>query len=339
LAGVSIGTVDRVIHQRGQVSGDTLKKVMKIVEKVHFRPDVLASTLASKKKFRFIILIPDCHDDSSFWKAPLTGMKKAIAEISHFGIETIYLHFDQFDPVSFQHQANKAIRSKPDGLLFAPVQYLQSVEFVKSCTENNIPYVFINSNIEELDYLSYIGQDSIQSGYLAAKLMSLGFVAGSEILVVNISKQIANHRHILKRNKGFENYFEDHPGIDVNINTINIENTNQEYVDHSLGKAFMKFKNINGIFVPSSRVFKVATYLDKMKKKIRLIGYDLIEENIPFLEDGTIDFLISQKPVEQGYFGIMALLNHLVLKKDGKKNLYLPIDIITKENLKYYLEY
>jgi LacI family transcriptional regulator len=285
------------------------------VEKVHFRPDIIASALASKKNIRFTILIPDYQEDSSFWKAPLAGMKKAIAEISHFGIEAEYLHFDQFEPSSFQQQARKVIRSKPDGLLFAPVQYMQSVEFVKSCDENHIPYVFINSNIEELNYISFIGQDSIQSGYLAAKLMSFGFPSDSEILVVNISKQIANHRHILKRNKGFE------------------------FINQTLDSAFRKLRNINGIFVPSSRVFKVATCLNKKKIKIRLIGYDLIEENIPFLENGTIDFLISQKPVEQGYNGIMALLSHIVLKKECKKNIYLPIDIITKENLNYYLEY
>ncbi len=286
-----------------------------------------------------MILIPGSQEDSSFWKAPLAGMQRAVSEISHFGIEVDYLLFDQFEPASFQKQARKVIQSMPDGLLIAPVQYLQSVELVRSCNENHIPYVFFNSNIEELDYVSFIGQDSTQSGYLAAKLMSLGSVAHSEILVVNISRQIANHRHILKRNKGFESYYRDHPEPEVQIHTINIENTSQEFVDQAIGGAFRKFRNINGIFVPSSRVYKVASYLSRKKNKIRLIGYDLTEENIPFLESETIDFLISQKPVEQGYQGIMALLGHLVLKKECKKNIYLPIDIITKENLNYYLEY
>ena len=339
MAGVSIGTVDRVIHNRGQVSPDTREKILKIVKRANFRPDILASALASKKKFRFTILIPDYQEDSSFWKAPLTGMQKAVSEISHFGIEVKYMHFDQFESASFQKYARKVIQSRPDGLLIAPVQYTQSIELVKSCDENHIPYVFINSNIEELDYLSFIGQDSKQSGYLAAKLMCLGFHTDSEILVVNISKQIANHRHILKRNKGFEEYYTNHPEIKVQIHTVNIENTSQDYVNETLGNTFRKFRNINGIFVPSSRVFKVASFLDGRKTSIRLIGYDLTEENIPFLESGTIDFLISQKPIEQGYQGIMALLSHLILKKEWKKNIYLPIDIITKENLNYYLEY
>ncbi len=266
-------------------------------------------------------------------------MNKALSEIGHFGIDVDYCFFDQFDPESFQSQTEKIINSKPDGLLFAPVQYTQAIELVHRCQDHQIPFVFINSNIEELDYLSYVGQDSFQSGYLAARLMSMGFISKSDLLVVNISKHLANHRHLIKRNSGFESYFNDHHELGVKFATINIEDISQDSVNQNLEDAFSRSKNIHGIFVPNSRVFKVAKYLTDKNIDMRLIGFDLTEENIAFLKSGTIDFLISQKPVEQGYYGIMALYNHLILKKGYTKNLYLPIDIITNENLTYYLEY
>ncbi|MFW5657196.1 MAG: LacI family DNA-binding transcriptional regulator, partial [Bacteroidota bacterium] len=58
LAGVSIGTVDRVIHNRGEVSEKTREKILNIVKEMNFEPDILASTLASKKTFRFAVLFP-----------------------------------------------------------------------------------------------------------------------------------------------------------------------------------------------------------------------------------------------------------------------------------------
>jgi LacI family transcriptional regulator len=70
-----------------------------------------------------------------------------------------------------------------------------------------------------------------------------------------------------------------------------------------------------------------------------LIGYDLTPENIHYLEKGTISFLINQKPVEQGYRAVFSLFNKIVLKKDVPSEILLPIDIVTKENLKYYEEY
>ena len=69
---------------------------------------------------------------------------------------------------------------------------------------------------------------------------------------------------------------------------------------------------------------------------ILLVGYDCIEENVHYLEKGRINFLICQKPEEQGYRGVMALYHHLILKIPIASIDYMPIDIITKENYEFY---
>ena len=50
----------------------------------------------------------------------------------------------------------------------------------------------------------------------------------------------------------------------------------------------------------------------------------------------VIDFLICQKPQEQGYKGMMALYQSVVLNGEVEPTYYMPIDIITKENYKSY---
>ena len=67
-----------------------------------------------------------------------------------------------------------------------------------------------------------------------------------------------------------------------------------------------------------------------------LVGYDFLTESIAQLKRGTIDFLICQKPQEQGYKGIMALYQSVVLNADVEATHFMPIDIITKENYKSY---
>jgi LacI family transcriptional regulator len=71
-------------------------------------------------------------------------------------------------------------------------------------------------------------------------------------------------------------------------------------------------------------------------KNILLIGYDFLQENIEYLKNDVIDFLICQKPQEQGYRGIMALYQNLVLDVAVEKSYFMPIDIITKENYIFY---
>ena len=72
------------------------------------------------------------------------------------------------------------------------------------------------------------------------------------------------------------------------------------------------------------------------RRGIILIGFDYIEENIRYLEEGLIDFLICHKPEEQGYRGVMNLYQRLVLLQEIEPVQYMPIDIITRENHRYY---
>ena len=54
-ANVSIGTVDRVIHNRGEVSRITREKILSIIHELNYQPDILARTLAKKRVFNFAV--------------------------------------------------------------------------------------------------------------------------------------------------------------------------------------------------------------------------------------------------------------------------------------------
>jgi len=338
LAGVSIGTVDRVLHNRGEVSEKTRTKVLEIIKKLNYRPDIMASSLARKKSIKIAIFIPEKQPDSNFWNLPIIGIKKALNEYSYLDIKVNFFHYNQFDYDSFKNKIKDVIEFKPDGILFAPGFHKESVDFLVNCKILNIPVVLINSPLDESEYLMFIGQDSFQSGYLAAKLFSLCFTSGN-ILIVNISKNLATHHHILHRNNGFQNFFIKNELFNIQVHICNLNTTEQKIINKELSEIFKNISSIKGIFVPSSRVYKVAEFIKENKIKTRLIGFDLIKENLPYLKSGEIDFIISQKPVDQGYIGMSSLIQYLFLRKQPVKNYFMPIEIITKENMDYYLSY
>ena len=93
------------------------------------------------------------------------------------------------------------------------------------------------------------------------------------------------------------------------------------------------FKDINSVFVPNSRVYIVAKFIKVNNlKDIRVVGYDLLKDNLEYLNEGKIDFLINQKPEDQGYLGINHLYKKLVLKEEIEITNYIPLEIIVKEN-------
>lgn len=64
MAGVSVGTVDRVIHNRGRVSEENRKKVQTILEMVHYQPNLMARSLASKKQYHFVAITPSLRTEN-----------------------------------------------------------------------------------------------------------------------------------------------------------------------------------------------------------------------------------------------------------------------------------
>lgn len=340
LAGVSVGTIDRVIHNRGEVSDTTSKKVMRIIRESHYEPDIVARTLATRKIYKFAVLFPEENPDSSFWKKPMIGVNKALKEIIHYNIVIKKFLFDQFDEFSFKEQTERIMRYKPDALLIAPFYNNETERLVEHCNNTKIPYVFINANFRDPGKLSFVGQDSKQSGYLAARLMNYSVNASSKLLVINISRAFDNHNHIMNRQEGFESFFRDNLKNGDNIIVHHIKDSDKDSVNNSLKEILNNSKDIKGIFVTNSKVYKIARFIEKNKiQPLVLIGYDLIEENINYINNNIIDFLISQKPVEQGFNGIMTLFNHVVLNKTVKKEQHLPIDIVTKDNYKFYINH
>ena len=69
---------------------------------------------------------------------------------------------------------------------------------------------------------------------------------------------------------------------------------------------------------------------------VRLVGYDLLPESVEYLKRDYIDFLISQKPEEQAFRGLSTLFNLVAFNREPEERQLLPIDIITRENLRYY---
>ena len=80
----------------------------------------------------------------------------------------------------------------------------------------------------------------------------------------------------------------------------------------------------------------MAQFIENNQKDVILIGYDFLKENIDYMDRGIIDFLVCQKPKQQGYRGLISLYQHLAFGSAVEKIYFMPIDILTKENSAFY---
>ena len=338
-AQTSKGTVDRVLHNRGRVADDVKERILGIIKELNYEPNLIAQSLKSQRTWNIAVLTPDPAGDS-YWEAPKNGMEKAEKELRQYGINVTQFIFNQHDEQAFINKAREATSESPDGVLIAPVFYKEALPFFEQWKQMNIPYVLFNTQIESVDPLCYIGQDSYRSGVLTAKILSFGLPEPCTILIAHINEDILNSPHLITKEQGFRDY------IDRNVDSGKYKVISQEIsfpeggtLDSNLDAIRKNEPDLAAIYVTNSKAFEIASYLERADlKDLKLVGYDLLQPNLDFLNKEIIHFLINQNPLGQGYWGIHQLANHLIFKKEIQPIKFLPLDIITKENLDYYLD-
>jgi LacI family transcriptional regulator len=338
MAGVSIGTVDRVLHERGEVADKTRQKVERILKETNYSPNLMAQVLKSKKRFQLVSLLPGPTKGKSFWQKHPLGMIRAIEELAPFPVTLSQITFDMQNEDDFQKKTDTVLDLKPDGVLLAPIFKSESITFCSRLVKENIPFIFIDGFIEDTGFLAYVGENIFQSGRVAGQLIDMVTSEKNDILVVNIAKNLQNVHHLDKRTQGFLNYFEKsgrNKGKKININ---IPDPSSDSIKTAMDRVFEENPGIGSIFISGSKSCLIASYLEENGfKSINLIGYDLLEMNVKYLKSGTTRFLLGQRPEEQTYKGIKKLFEFLSLNKVPEKMEYLPVDIVTSENVDFLL--
>jgi LacI family transcriptional regulator len=339
-ANVSVGTIDRVIHNRGRVSPEKRKKVEEAIKKLNFNPNLLARTLALGNQFSVSVLIPSAPSTGHYWYMPLQGLEMAAAQFKDYGIITDYFFYDLFDEKSFIKQSAKITELETNAVVLAPLFLQESKHFTEKLRKKGIPYIFIDADLPDGQSLSYIGPDVKQSAFIAGRLLNSVLPGKSEILIVNMVKGFENASALRRMEEGFKGYFrEKEPEENKTIHTLTIQSTQKEEVFRELTKFYIKNPAIKGVFVTNSKAFLISEFHRKHDLDIRLVGYDLVEANIEHLRNGGIDFIISQSPVQQGKRAIQTFFESFVFKKAPNKVQHVPLDIIIRENLDFYIDF
>jgi len=337
LANVSIGTVDRVIHNRGEVSAESRKKIMEILEKTGYKPNLLARTLGTNKTFRIAALLPNPGQDE-YWSLSNDGIRQAQEEWSEYGVVTDVHNFDLYNKDSFKIHGEKALASAPDGIITAPIFYNEAQTFFKNCFDSSIPYVVVNNNIPDTKPLTFIGQDLYQSGRVGAELLHLHQSAGGTYAILHVYDDIHNSLHLFEKEKGFKDYFLEQQGDSPNVRSLDLNYSHAPTIEKELAD-ILSDPQLKGLLVTTSKGASIVSKMLEQRGKtgVRLVAYDLLQENLYYLNKGVIDFLINQNSRQQSFMGVSLLTNYLLFKKFPSPTYLFTLDIITRENLKSFL--
>lgn len=337
-AGVSKGTVDRVLHNRGEVSAKSKEAVLKVIEELGFKPNLYASLLASQRSIRIQCIIPE-YFTGEFWSLTDKGIQEAADLVSRYGVEVSPVKYDQYDLDSFRDVCSKVLADPPSGVLVAPMFGDETLKFVKELSDMNIPYIYIDSKLEDDGYFAYFGMPMYQSGYLCANILTDGRQVPEQIFVVRIARDKEGLSDpTLIRRTGFSDYMSKYYP-ETEIVNIFIDPKDRDAIDKSLDDVFCDYDGEKYIVMFNSRVHLVADYIRRRGlKDCRVVGFDVLDKNLVSLRDDHVQLLIAQHTDSQTVAAVNALVDYILLGKQvAKKDNYTQMDILNRYNCDYYL--
>lgn len=326
-AGVSRGTVDRALKDRGRVRPEVAEKIKQIAKEMGYQPSLAGRALVlAKRNLKIGIIMQSAQ--TPFMVQVYEGMKAAKQEVESLGGTVEIFRVEGVDAGRVMEIMQDLKDQEYSGIALSPSEDTMLKKMINQFSEEyNIPIITFNSDIEDTKRICFVGQNTIQSGRTAAGLM--GEITGGEGEVAVISGHISNPA-LNNRIRGFQSE------IMESFPDIQLVGTKYSYDDEWVAAKIVEelleqYPELKGIYVTGTAVKGVCEALVKQGKEreIKVIGNDFLDENKKWVERGAINFLIGQDSYMQGYEPVMMLF-HLLFDGEKPESVYRYAEIVIK---------
>jgi len=333
LAGVSRGTVDRVLNKRGSVSPDTERTILEIAGRLNYTPNIAGKNLAvRKKRLKFGFILFGSVDSNSFFADVVSGIKNRAAELSDFGV-TVEIRETGIDaPEQQVNKINELVNLGINGLAITPINHPLVVERLRILSESGIPVVTSNSDIPDCGRLAYVGSNYYKNGETAAGLMNLITGGKADIGIISGSPHVLCHS---ERVAGFtDRAVKEYPNLRIIDKADNNDDDDESF---SVTLAMLKeHPGIDALYLTAAGVSGACRAVCELglNNKLSIVSFDATSSTCQLLKDGTITVTIAQQPNKQGAMPLDILLNYLCMGALPENELnYTEIEIKIRESI------
>ncbi|OHX64524.1 substrate-binding domain-containing protein [Flammeovirga pacifica] len=324
-AGVSVGTVDRALHDRGRVAQKTKDAILKIAAELSY-----AVPKTIDRKIGIGVLLPD-PKTNSYWEKPLEGIVQTAELLNDTGLSIHLQLFDYNNEEDYLKNGHLLLEKELEGMIIHPKYKEATFELIREAEQVDMKLAFINSNITEISPDYFIGQNIEACGALVGRLLEVSTRENEDIWIIN-----PYHDERLpisfQRERAVVNFLTKRGQDRSNLIIIDLPLKSDNPASLFDGKATPK-----AIYVTNSRVAESYSFIQKIKgykdKEVVFIGHDLLKDNKALLTSEKIDFLITQDSARQGREVLENLYKILKSKQHKKIETLLLPSLVTKENI------
>lgn len=283
------------------------------------------TAVGEKKEIVLIIKIIDSRNE--FWTSLVQGAEMAAKE---YEVELTIMGPEA--ETEYETQGNmirEAVEQHPDAIVLAPSSYTETAAYAGQIEEAGIPLILVDSLMEQEMGRSVIATDNVEAGRKMGEYIAENYPEDITIGVVS---------HV----QGSSTATEREQGLRKGLKELQDRITDTVYCDSDYEKSYQvtmemleRHPQINVIVglneysaVGAARAVKDLG----LAGKIRMIGFDSSLEEVEYLEDGTFDAIVMQKPLNMGYLCVEKTIQ-LLNKKEIPENVDSGSVLITKETM------
>lgn len=329
LAGVSRGTVDRVLNHRGSVNPATAERIERIARELAYKPNVAGLVLAAqKKRLRLGVIL--FSPENPFYLDVLEGVRAKAKELSGYNCTVLIRQIAS--SVEAQLAAiDELVAEEVSGITLAPYNDERIRQKINSLYQEGIPVVTLNTDIENSKRIAYVGSHYTRSGATAAGLLRLLTHGQVNIGIITGSSNILCHT---ERIAGFTETLRPY-AESIHITGI-AEVHDDEIESYEKTTALLKeHPEINALYFAAGGVYGGCRSVKALglDGKLRIVAYDMVPTTRELLRQGTISAVICQQPFVQGSKPLSLLFTYLTTGglPETEHN-YVEADIRIREN-------
>lgn len=329
-AGVSRGTVDRVLHNRQEVAPDVREHVLAVAKIMGY----LNPREENKEKKLISVILPGSRwFDDYLQKEWLRGLNDAREIVEPLGCRVELVECETDISGEIVQAAEKVLKKNPAGIAMTGMDTKSVRDCIDRIAQKGIPVVTFNSDLPGTKRSCFVGQDLYRSGRVAANMLLPGLRKEDRILAVAGNLDYAAHN---SRIQGFLDACAE--GGFSGDQIVIKESHNEYFLTYEIVKrALAEMPDLHAIYMANESVPACAEALSesKMDRRILVVGNDLTGASRRCLLEGEIDFIIEQNVYWQGYQPVLLLKKLIEMPNFPlQENSFTNISVVNAESIR-----
>lgn len=331
IAGVSRGTVDRVINNREGVNPQTAERIRQILDSLNYSPNVAGQSLAARKKsLKFGVIL---FNGVGFFRSIENGIQRKCQELANYGV-TVFLRYIDYNDVNGLLQAMEELKDAGAcGIAIPPLADTRIKDQIDQFYESGIQTVTYYCDIAQTKRLAYVGSDNCECGRVIGNV--IGLIAPCGVLGI-VSGRWTQSIHPERIESCMGKIKQDYPDIRIAADLVSDEDDISAY--NTVTKLLAKHSDINLLLFNDLGSKGALRAVQEAALPVRVILHDRISPFRDELKKGEVSVIITQQPWVLGEKPLDILFQYFALGVSPSKDSYLTdIDIKVGENIRYNL--